>query len=158
MSTNPKEELIQLCMKGGMSEADCRKKVADALPQPQVNTDLDLMRENNMLRAEVEARKNQIKQATDLVTRVNQERKAAEDAEKTRLIDTIMMDSIYTKEQLTGMDFKELQTINTTLKMNSNKTFASVASDIAVQEAKNKVQFTLGKWDSRQGKYVGGIM
>ncbi len=150
------DELVAACVKGGMSEVDCRAKLADAAP-PKASTDADLMRENQMLRAEVEARKNQIRQATDMITRVNQERKAAEDAEKSRLIDTIMQDSAYSKDQLVGMDLKDLQTINTTLKLNNNKTFASVAADIAEQERKNKVFLTVGAWDSAKKTYVGGL-
>jgi hypothetical protein len=155
LSEKNKEELIAACIKGGMAEADCRLKLTDAVPK--ASTDADLMRENSMLRAEVEARKNQIKQATDLVTRVNQERKAAEDAEKNRLIDTIMADSAYTKDQLVGMDLKDLQTINTTLKLNNNKTFAAVAADIAAQEQRAKVQLTAGAWDAVEKKWVGGL-
>jgi hypothetical protein len=155
MSSNPKEELLQACIKGGMSEADCRQKFADAMPK--INTDADLMRENQMLRAEVEARKNQIKQATDLVTRVNQEKKAAEDAEKTRLIDTIMADSAYSKDQLEAKDLKTLQEINTTLKLNNNKTFAAVAADLAEQESRKKVFLSAGAWDAQKQSWVGGI-
>jgi len=155
LSTTPKDELIAACVKGGMSEAECIKKIGDAMPK--ASTDADLMRENQMLRAEVEARKNQIKQATDLVTRVNQERKAAEDAEKNRLIDTIMADSAYSKDQLSGMDLKDLQTINTTLKLNNNKTFAAVAADIAAQDAKRKVFLSAGAWDAQKKEWVGGL-
>ena len=124
---------------------------------PATKTDAELIRENAMLRAELEARKNQIKQATDLVTRVNMERKASEDAEKLRLEDTIMADSAYTKDQLDKMELKDLQTINTTLKLNNNKTFAAVAADIAAQETRNKVVLTIGRYDSATKAWVGGI-
>jgi hypothetical protein len=113
----------------------------------KVQTDADLIKENAMLKAELEARKNQIKQATDLFTRLTAEKNAVEEAEKSRLIDTIMQDSAYEKAQLEGKDLNTLREINTTLKLNNNKAFASVAADMAEQERRSKPHLTVGAWD-----------
>jgi vacuolar-type H+-ATPase subunit I/STV1 len=147
-----KKELISALVKSGMTETD-----AAAALQSQVSTDADLMRKIHMQDAEIENYKNKVKQATDLFNRVNQERDAAEQAEKQRLIKEISIDSAWTVDQLTAKDLKTLQEINTTLKLNNNKTFASVAADIAELEKKKAPLFTVGAWDSKTQTYKGGI-
>lgn len=148
-----KTELVAALVKGGLSQADAEAAVAT-----QTSTDADLMRENNMKTAEIENLRNKVKQATDLFNRINQEKDAAEQAEKLRLIHEITVDSAWTEDQLKGKDLKTLQEINTTLKLNNNKTFASVAADLAEQDAKkNKPHLTAGAWDSAEEKWVGGL-
>jgi hypothetical protein len=125
--------------------------------ETKVQTDADLIRENAMLKAELEARKNQIKQATDLFNRLTAEKTATEEAEKQRLIDTIMQDSTYQKDQLIGKDMNTLREINTTLNLNNNKAFASVAADMAEQAHKAKVHLTVGAWDAQKKVWIGGL-
>ncbi len=128
----------------------------DQKQEPKVQTDADLISANAMLRAEVEARKNQIRQASDLFNRISAEKDAAVLAEKNRVVDSIMEDvPKANRDDYAAKDLKTLQDINTALKMMSNRAFASVAASDAEQERRSKPQLTAGKWDGKT--WIGGL-
>jgi LPS O-antigen subunit length determinant protein (WzzB/FepE family) len=155
MSTNPKEDLMAACIKGGLTEEVCRKKMLDAFPIAQ--TDEDLRRKNEMLQAQVDTREKQLKQAIDIANRANDEHKARDEAEKAKLIDSIMMDSKFSKEDLTSKSIGDLQTMRITLDRSIEKTFASVAADIEASNRIKQPSLTVGRYDSASKTWIGGL-
>jgi hypothetical protein len=155
MSTNPKDELMAACIKGGMSEIDCRKKMMDAFPVP--HTDEDLRRKNEMLQAQIDTREKQLKQAIDIANRANDEHKARDEADKAKLIDSIMMDSKFGKDDLTGKSLQDLQTMRITLDRSIEKTFASVAADIEASKHSKQPLLTCGFYDAATKSWKGGL-
>ena len=124
---------------------------------PKVETDADLRREIAMLRSQVDTREKQLRQAIDIANRANDERKAKDEAEKAKLIDSIQMDSKFDKTELQGKSLADLQTIRITLDKSIEKTFASVAAEMDESNHKKTPYFTVGAWDSKTQSYVGGI-
>jgi hypothetical protein len=120
-------------------------------------TDADLLRKIEMLQAQVDTREKQLKQAIDIAQRANDERKARDEADKMKLIDSIMMDSKFSKEDLSGRSLSELQTMRITLDRSIEKTFASVAADLAEQNNHKKPFLSAGAWDAQKQSWVGGI-
>ena len=157
MSTNPKDDLMAACIKGGMSEADCRQKLQDAMPKAVVSGDADLLQKIAMLEARVDTREKQLKQAVDIANRANDEHKARDEKEKQKLIDSIQQDSKFTKEDLAGKSIGDLQTMRITLDKSIEKTFASVAADIEEQKRSKQPLLTIGRYDSATKQWTGGL-
>ena len=108
-----------------------------------------------MLRGRLEVRERQIKQAIGIANRANEENKAKDNAQKIMLIDSIQMDSEFTKDALAKKNLHELQTIRLTLDKSMEKTFASVAAEIDAAKRKKVPHLTAGAWDGE--KWVGGV-
>ena len=115
----------------------------------------DLLRENEMLQAQVALREKQLRQAIDIANRANDERKAKETAQHTMLVNSIQMDSHFTKDELAKKNLHELQTIRLTLDKSMEKTFAYVAAEIDAAKRKKVPHLTAGAWDGE--KWVGGV-
>jgi LPS O-antigen subunit length determinant protein (WzzB/FepE family) len=122
-----------------------------------VASDADLLRQIEMLKAQVDTREKQLKQAIDIANRANDAQKARDEAEKAKLIDSITMDSHYTKDALQNKPLTELQIMRTTLDCSIEKTFASVAAEMDQNNRKHAPLFTAGAWDSKTQTYVGGV-
>ena len=120
-------------------------------------TDADLLRKIEMLQAQVDTREKQLKQAIDIAQRANDERKARDEVDKLKLIDSIMMDSKFSKEDLTSRSLSDLQTMRITLDRSIEKTFASVAADLAESNRSKQPLLTAGRYDSATKSWVGGI-
>ena len=155
MKMTTKEELIQTLIKGGMAQADAEKAVTDVIPKG--STDADLMREIDMLKAEVKVRNTQLRQAIDIAQRVNDERKAREDAEKTRLIDSLIIDGKFNKDDLAKNTLAELQIMRTTIDKALEKTFVSVAAELDAENKKHEPYLTVGAWDAKTQSWKGGL-
>lgn len=117
----------------------------------------DLIRENEMLRARIKVREDQLKQAIEIANRANDQNKAKDNAQKRMLIDSIQMDSHFAKDELEKKTLSELQVIRLTLDKSMAKTFASVAADIAAENQKKQPLLTAGAWDREKKRWVGGI-
>jgi len=120
-------------------------------------TDADLLRQIEMLKAQVDTREKQLKQAIDIANRANDAQKARDEAEKAKLVESVMMDSKFSKDDLTGKTLAELQTMRITLDKSIEKTFASVAAELDEKRHRHAPLFTAGAWDSKTQTYVGGI-
>ena len=122
--------------------------------KPEVKTvasDADLLRKIEMLQAQVDTREKQLKQAIDIANRANDERKARDEAEKQKLIDSVMIDSKFDKEYLAQKSLSELQTMRITLDKSIEKTFESVAAEI---DAANKPKLMgITYWDSKSNDW-----
>jgi hypothetical protein len=125
--------------------------------QPTVVSDADLLQKIAMLEARLDVREKQLKQAIDLSQRALDEKKAAEEKERAKLIDSIQQDSKFTKEDLKDKSLTDLTTMRITLDRSIEKTFASVAADIEAQKHSHKPFLTVGKWDPATRTYVGGM-
>lgn len=124
---------------------DNTKPPAPNPPVQTVVTDAELMRENAMLRSRVELREKQLQEAIDVANRANTEASARQDAEKARLIDSIVLDSKFRKEDLTTKTLPELQTMRLTLDKSIIQSFANVAAEM---EAANKPKLMgVDYWD-----------
>jgi len=165
-----KEEFMVACKADGTEESVCaaRWEAAHAAnptvpPASQSSASTgppvmgDLLREIEMLKTQVEIREKQLRQAIDIAGRANSERKAREDAEKERLINSIVLDSKFGKDELDKKSLGDLQTIRTTLDKSIEKTFASVAADLAEAQRKKKPHLTAGYYDSATKTWKGGI-
>ena len=127
------------------------------MPHNELKTDADLMRENEMLKARVDLREKQLKQAIDIANRANAKRQAEEEAEKQSLIQSIQMDGKFDKDELEKKSLEELKTMRFTLDRSIEKTFANVAADINEQQRKRKPLLTVGYYDSAAKTWKEGI-
>ena len=118
-----------------------------------------LMRENEMLKAEVKVRTDQVRQATDIAIKANDAQKARDEAERQVLIDKIVVDSNrkFTPETLADKNMRELQLINMAIQTSLDHTFASVAALQAEQDSHKAPLLTVGKWDAATQKWIGGL-
>jgi hypothetical protein len=150
-----KQTIIDALVKGGMTQADAEKAVLDITPVG--STDADLMRENNMLKTQLINRESQLRQAVDVVSRANDEKKAKEEADKITLIDSIMIDGKFSKDELTKKSLSELQIIRTTIDKTLERTFASVAAELDEAKHTRKPLLSAGYFDSATQTWKGGI-
>ena len=126
-------------------------------PPPAPETDASLRRENERLKTQLDVREKQLRQAMDIAERANDERKAREEAEKGRLIQSIQMDGKFTKDELDGKTLDDLNTIRFTLDRSIEKTFANVAAEIDERKRKRQPLLTVGDWDPETKSWKGGI-
>lgn len=152
-----KEEFMTACLADGTSREVCDARwtaaheVSPEVPPPTESpaatgtpTMGDLTNENEMLRARLKVREGQLKQAIGIANRANDENKAKTNAEKEMLVTSIQMDSDFEKDDLAKKHLNELRTIRLTLDKSMNKTFASVAADMAAADRKRKPLLTVG--------------
>ena len=118
-----------------------------------------LRRENEMLRAEVKVRTDQVRQATDIAVKANEIQKARDEAERQTLIDKIVVDTNqrFTADTLKDKTLKELQLMHTVVQTSMDHTFASVAALQAEQDQRKKPYLSVGAWDAANKKWVGGV-
>lgn len=128
-------------------------------PAPTVQTDASLLRENEMLKAQVKLREEQLKQAIDIANKANDQAKAREAAEKQDLIDRIIVDSNgkMSTEELTGKSLSELQLIKTVLSKSLDHTFASIAALQSEKDKRTQPFLTVGYYDSATKTWKGGL-
>lgn len=160
-----KEEFMVACLADGTAREVCEARWTAAhevspevTPQPPPPADTaDILRENEMLRAQILTREKQLRQAIDIANRANDERIAKDEADKLMLISSIQMDSHFTKDELTKKKLGELQTMRLTLDKSIEKTFASVAAEIDAANRKQEPHLTAGAWDPVKKQWVGGV-
>lgn len=150
-----KQLVIQTLVKGGMTEVDANKALVDITPQG--STDADLLRSVAMKDAELDVKKKQLVQATGIAQRALDREKALEAAEKSKTIDSILMDSKFSKDELQDKSLSELQTMRLTLDKSLEKTFAAVAADIEAQKHSKPILLTAGRWNSTTKTFEGGL-
>jgi len=153
-----KEEVIANLVKAGMTETDAKAAIAAITPAPVNASDFDAQRKINMLEGQVETREKQLRQAIDIANRANDAQKAKDEAERLKLIESVQMDSKFTKDDLKDKSLAELQTMRITLDKSIEKTFASVAAEIDEQKRVKQPLFTVGYYDSKTQTFKGGIM
>ena len=159
-----KEEFMTACLADGTDKEVCEarwKAAHETNPtvpqQKQSPGDADLYREIEMLKAQLKTRETQLKQAIDIANRANNERKAKDEAEKSRLIESIQLDSKFGKDELQAKSLGELQTMRLTLDKSLEKTFANVAAEIDAERRKREPLLTAGAYDPETKRWVGGV-
>ena len=159
-----REEFMVACKADGTEESVCTARWEAAhsanpsvTPSKQSPGDAALIREIEMLKAQLQTRENQLRQAIDIAGRANTERQAREEAEKQRLIDSIRIDSKFSKNDLTTKTLQDLQTIRITLDKSIEKTFASVAADMDAAKRKTQPHLTAGYFDAATKTWKGGL-
>jgi LPS O-antigen subunit length determinant protein (WzzB/FepE family) len=120
-------------------------------------TDYELMRENEMLKAQVKLREDQLRQAITIANKANDQQKARDEAEKQHLINSIIIDGKFDKESLTDKTLSELQLIRTTLDKSIEKTFANVAAEMDEAKRKKQPLLTVGYYDTASKTWKGGL-
>lgn len=142
-----------------MSTPQTTQKTESAPATPTVQTDAQLLRENEMLKAQVKLREEQLKQAIDIANKANDQAKAREAAEKQDLIDRIIVDANgkMTQDELQGKSLSELQLVKTVLSKSLDHTFASIAALQAEKDKRTAPYLTAGAWDSQNKKWIGGF-
>jgi len=164
-----KEEFMTACLADGTSREVCDARWAaahevspevPAAAESMAGTGMpsmgDLIRETEMLRARIQVRERQLKQAIDIANKANDQNKAKDNAQKTMLVGSIQMDSHFSKDELTKKSLNELQIIRLTLDKSMEKTFASVAAEIDAAGRKRQPHLTAGAWDQEKKQWVGG--
>ena len=136
-----------------------QEQTNDANQTQQIKTDAELMRENESLRAKIELREKQLKQAIDIANKANAAQKAKEDAEKESLITQIVLDTNnkFTPEELKDKTLSELRLMKTVVDKSLDQTFASIAAYQADAERRKEPLLTVGAWDSKKKDWVGGV-
>ena len=133
--------------------------------KPMGDADLirKLMGENEMLKAQLKVRTDQVKQATNIAIKANDAQAARDAAERENLITQIVSDSNhrFTADQLKDKTLKELQLMNTVIQTSYDQTFASVAALQAEHDRKIKPQLTAGFYAGKDASgnpiYKGGL-
>jgi len=115
----------------------------------------EVVQENEKLKVRVERLEAQLRQDNTLLQRVNDMKKAEDDANKERLIIDIMNNSQYTKDTLISKTYGDLKTIADALE-HTEKHFASVASDSEQIRQARQPKLTVGEWDSEKKQWKGG--
>ena len=158
-----KQEFMTACLADGNDKEKCtamwtasHQTNPEVPPQPTASGDVDLLRKIDMLEARVALREKQLKQAIGIADRANDERTAKNQAEKLGLIQSIQIDSKFSKDELTKKSLADLQIIRHTLDRSIEKTFANVAADIQ-NNRKKAVSYTAGYFDSATKTWKGGI-
>lgn len=144
---------------------DAEKGTCTMPEKPTGDADLirQLMRENEMLKAEVKVRTDQVKQATNIAIKANQLQEARDAAERASLIEKITIDSNHkwNAENLKDKNIKELQFINTVVQTSLDHTFANIAAMDAETARKTKPQLTAGFYAGKDASgnpiYKGGL-
>ncbi|MHA2265385.1 MAG: hypothetical protein ACXAEN_23600, partial [Candidatus Thorarchaeota archaeon] len=167
-----REQFMTACLADGTDEVTCAKRWdaahavnpnVPAATESSASTgsspmgDVDLLRQIEMLKAQIAVRDQQLTQAIDIAERANNARKAKEQAEKLNLISSIQRDSNFHKNELENKKLGELRTVRLTLDKSLSKTFANVAADIKAGNARKKVHLTAGYYDSASKTWKGGI-
>ena len=165
MSTNneqAKTEFIEACLKDHDKDTcekmwnDAKAGTKDSKPV-QISADYaELAKGYEMQKVEIDRLKTQLRQAIDIAQRANDKEKARGEAEKERLIMSIMQDSKYAKEALTVKSLDELCIIRTAIDHTIEKTFASVAAEIDEARKPKHDNLTVGEWDPEKKQWKGG--
>jgi LPS O-antigen subunit length determinant protein (WzzB/FepE family) len=133
--------------------------LSDPIKQEKdVATDASLLRENEMLKAHVKLREDQLKQAIGIANKANSVQTARDEAEKADLIDRIVVDSNrkLTTDELAGKTLSELHLIKTVLSKSMDSTFASIAALQQEKDRKTQPHLTVGAWDAVNKTWIGG--
>ena len=153
-----KVDFMEACLKDHDNEF-CERAWNDAKAGTQDKTKdrgyAEVVGENEKLKIRVDRLEAQLRQSNALLQRVNDLKKAEDEAEKERLIIDIMNNSKYTKDMLIPKPYSELKIIADALE-NTEKGFASVASDAAETRRKQERKLTVGEWDADKKQWVGG--
>ena len=123
------------------------------------SSDTDLIRENEMLKARLKTREDQLRQAIEIANKANTSQQARSEAERQDLIDHIVIDTNgkYTKDELKDKPLKEIQLIKTALDKSLEHTFTNIAAFQAEQDRKKKPHLTIGAWDNEKKQWTGGV-
>lgn len=122
----------------------------------ELKTDADLQREVEMLRARLQVREKQLSDAIGTANKANTKFQAEAKAQKEMLVNSIQMDSNFSKDELEKKNLSELQIIRLTIDKSQVKAFASVAAELDAANRKKKPFLTAGAWDSQKKQWVGG--
>lgn len=135
-------------------------KATCTMPHNELKTDADLVRENEMLKAKLTLREDQLKQAITIANKANEKAHAVDEAERESLISRIVIDSNnkFKPEELKDKTLAELRLMQTVLDKSLDHTFASIAAIQADEERRTKPFFTAGAWNPEKKKWEGGIM
>ena len=171
MSVQPtitQEEFMTTCVADGTARDVCeaRWKAANEI-SPEVappviapgdaNYVAGLLRQIEMKDAQIETRERQLRQAIDIADRANDERKAKEEGEKLKLINSIQLDAPFSKDDLKKKSLPDLYTMRYTLDKGLQKTFASVAAEMDAAKRKPKPTLTAGYFDAATKTWKGGM-
>ena len=128
------------------------------MPSNNPTGDKDLIRENEMLKAELTLRKDQLKQAISIANRANEQAQARDEAERQNIISRIVIDSNnkFKPEELKDKSLSELRLMQTVIDKSLDQTFASIAAYQADEQRRKKPLLTAGAWDSAKKQWVGG--
>jgi hypothetical protein len=118
-----REEILEKLKTVGISEAD----IAVAFP---AQTDVDLRRENEMLKLKTLKLEEQRSQAIDMVNKAVEQKKIVDEANRKALIAQLVVDTNgkWTEPELDTKTIGELNLIKTCYMKSTNDTFASIAA------------------------------
>jgi len=126
--------------------------------KPIVATDAELYQKVATLEAKLKTREDQLREAVDFKLKVDAEKIGKDAAEKQSLIDMIIIDGKFSRDELQKESLETLRVRCETLDRGLDKHFASVAAmDKAERERKNQPYLTVGAYDSETKTWKGGI-
>lgn len=157
MSETPKTQEACEAAGGTWENGACKLPSMDS--KPATITDAQLMRENEMLKAQLRVREDQLKQAIKIANKANDLQSARDAAEREDLIIRIIADSNnkWSRAELEAKSRDDLLLIKTAVSKEMDHTFASVAAYQAEQDKKTRPLLTAGAWDSINKKWIGGL-
>jgi len=127
-------------------------------PLPKDKAYADVAEELQKEKVKTERLEAQLRQSNTLLQRVNDMKKAEDEADKERLVIDIMNNSKYTKDMLVGKSHEQLKIIADALS-NTEKGFASVlvSADAEKIQRDKQRKLTVGQWDADKKEWVGGV-
>jgi len=157
-----KEEFVAQCVAGGKERAEC-EKIWDESHQPATPLDKkdfgDLVSQIEMQKVKIGQLEAALREATDIIKKVNTERDAVTDARKYEISLELEKDSEgrLKHRELMKESLENLSIIKKTIDLARPKTFVSLSQKIAEDQKQQKPSLSVGEWNPETKKYEGGV-
>ena len=150
-----KAEYIKECVAGGKSHAECESAWNEA---HQAGDYGSLVRDNEMLKVKLKQTTRMLKEATDIIKAVNQERDAVIDARKYEIAVELERDSDGRLKHgdLMTESLENLAIMKKAIDTARPKDFVSVSTLLSESDQKKKPKLTVGQWNPDTKQYEGG--
>lgn len=150
-----KEDYMKECMAGGKTREECEEAWGEGHQGGDYAT---LVRTNAMQRVKIDQLTKMLREATDIIKAVNQERDAVTEARKYELAVEIERDSLgrMKHSNLMKESLKDLTIMKKAIDIARPKDFVSTSQLLEESDRKKKPQLTVGEYDPETKKYKGG--
>ena len=158
-----KEEFVAQCVATGKTEAECAKIWDESHSATEHLDKKDfrgLVRENEMQKVKIGQLEAALREATDIIKKVNTERDAVTDARKYELSLELEKDTEgrLKHSELMKESLEELTIMKKAIDVARPKSFVSLSQQIAADKKKKmEPTLTVGEWDPDTKQYRGGI-
>jgi len=158
-----KEEWIASCVAGGKTREECGNIWDESHSgNPKLGDQVDfgeLVRETEMQKVKISQLENALREATDIIKKVNAERTAVTDARKYELALELEKDSEgrFKHGDLMKSSLEELSIMKKAIDVARPKTLVSLSQQIAQDSKKKQPTLSVGEWNPDTKQFEGGV-